>query len=75
MTEGVMKQYTFLLRLRIKGSQKIFREELGPGVIASQEVSFCADDAIWAAVTLMREEDRFVQEIIEVQTEEVKQCE
>ena len=63
--------YKFRLKLKIKGCKEVFKEELGPGVIASLEVIFDTDDALWAAAGLMREEDQFIKDMVEVQTEEI----
>lgn len=62
----------FLLKLRVKGCEKAFSEDLGPGVLAIQEVTFDRDVSnLWTAVGLVEQERLFIQEMIEVQIEEV----
>lgn len=63
--------HKFLLKLKIKGCKQIFKEELGPGVLASQEVTFDSDHAVWIAVGLLEQEDLFIKEVVEVQIEEI----
>lgn len=63
--------HKFLLRLKIKGCETVFKEELGPGVVAVQEVTFASNDPLWVAAGLLVQEDLFIKEVIEVQIEEV----
>ena len=65
----------FIFRLKVRGCERVFSEELGPGVLATQEVSFDGKKPYRGAtaLALLREEDLFIQSVIVVQIEEVQE--
>lgn len=68
-----MPKKVFKFTLRAKGSTKIFREALGPGVLASQKLEFDLPDdynEVMFAAELLRQEEAFIERCIEVEIKE-----
>ena len=62
-----------IAKVRLKGTKKVFKEELGPGVIRLQELGFpknISDDDL--AMALVRTEEEILEDAVEVIFEEKK---
>lgn len=61
--------------VRIKDTEKVFDEELGPGVIAMQELIYDEEPEVYEStafiVNLINTEERFLKETVECVMEEV----
>jgi len=66
---------TFLIELKVRRCEEVFAPDLGPGILASEEVSFNDDEErqrIMLLSSLRSHCDRFVEKYIEVQITELE---
>ena len=69
------KKRDFTLKVKIKGCNQVFQEDLGPGVISLKTISISQEEIEkrgknMFAVYLLQEQEKMVQECIEVVVEE-----
>lgn len=66
---------TIRMKLKIKDCDKVFDEELGPGVIASQECTFNGKEKEFEspmfAMRIIEEKDKFMRQHVEVDMEAI----
>ena len=65
---------TIRMKLRLKDCEKVFDEELGPGVLVSQEMVYTLPEdysKVMFAKQVMDDEHDFIERYVEVQIEEV----
>lgn len=63
---------TFKMELVAKGTEKVFDPELGPGILASQEITFDVETGDLKRpqfiCALLEQEREFVERLVEVRT-------
>ena len=69
------KKRDFTLKVKIKGCDQVFQEDLGPGIISLKTISISEKEIerrgkSMFAVYLLQEQDKMIEECIEVIIEE-----